>query len=500
MTEAEEFQTRLLQKIEEWKNTADFKAGSSNRQKLERSASLVAGTQPEVLVKLFGPNPTIPDEERMAMQMVRNMDERTLKALQIFTLPGKDRKLVGHHELPANILGKHIRHMPVEYRMEIFRNLYDRGIKSGMDPEQIRLLPAMVHFAIAHGGDFQGRKTGALLPVIAGEKPDAFLKRFDSALDVTFRMAKEAAEAPLTQAWNAGMRGALQGLGIEPDIPLGAPETPMEFRALATRALTPIAEKVETAVLQNIDDPAKIQATVAELTKTEGAIKPQLVEQLQQQAPSARQAVFNFGGSTATLDFVETTVPNQPIFPNRLIRGAKALTKAIPSKYDDVLIAPAVAGFVGTGALLGGASPAEAGQVFTETTSDILLSDVKDVQQAITTKTDNKLEQDSLYAKGLAGATGLAATVAPPLGVASLIFTGAGVYTDIKIQEKKEREKDMEVYLRLLEERERGIPFSAPDGELSSPQQREIEAREEWKQREEERSADDPAKLSMGIL
>ena len=36
MTEAEEFQTRLLQKIEEWRNTADFKAGSSNRQKLDK--------------------------------------------------------------------------------------------------------------------------------------------------------------------------------------------------------------------------------------------------------------------------------------------------------------------------------------------------------------------------------------------------------------------------------------------------------------------------------
>lgn len=373
MASAEEFQTRLLQKIEEWRNTADFKAGSSNRQKLERSASLVAGTQPEVLVNLLGPSATIPDENRKAMLMVRNMDERTLKALQIFTLTGKDRKLVGHHELPANILGQHIRQMPVDYRMEIFKNLYDRGIKSGMDPEQIRLLPAMVHFTIAHGGDFQGKKTGALLPTIQGEKPDAFLKRFESALDVTFKMAKEASEAPLTKAWDAGMRGALQGVGIEPDIPLGAPETPMEFRALATKAFSPIAEKVETAVLQNIDDPAKIQATVAELTKTEGAIKPQLVEQLQQQAPSARQAVFNFGGSTATLDFVETTVPNQPIFPNRLIRTGKALAK-FPGPLDDVALGTGFGGVAAVAALATGGDPAQA---FGDVVSDVAVGDLQ---------------------------------------------------------------------------------------------------------------------------
>jgi len=330
MTEAEEFQNRLLQKIEEWRNTADFKKSSSAKQKLERSANLVAGTQPEILVELFGPSASIPDENRKAMQMVRTMDEKTLNALQIFTLTGQQTKLVGHHEVPANILGQHLRKMPVEARIEVFRNLYDRGIRSGMDPKQIRLLPAMVHYTIAHGGDFSGRKTGALLPVIEGESVDAFLKRFDGALDVTFEMAQKAADAPLTQAWNAAMRGATEGIGIGTDIPLGAPETPMEFRALATKAFKPIAPKVQTSVLENLDDPARIQETVAELTKTEGAIKPQLVEQLQQQAPAARQAIFDFKNGNANLKFqapeiqVPTPSIETPQFPNRLIGARKA--------------------------------------------------------------------------------------------------------------------------------------------------------------------------------
>ena len=332
MTEAEEFQNRLLQKIEEWRNTEDFKKSSSAKQKLERSANLVAGTQPEILVELFGPSASIPDENRKAMQMVRTMDEKTLNALQIFTLTGQQTKLVGHHEVPANILGQHLRKMPVEARIEVFRNLYDRGIRSGMDPKQIRLLPAMVHYTIAHNRDFSGKKTGALLPVIEGESVDAFLKRFDGALDVTFEMAQKAADAPLTQAWNAAMRGATEGIGIGTDIPLGAPETPMEFRALATKAFKPIAPKVQTSVLENLDDPARIQETVAELTKTEGAIKPQLVEQLQQQAPAARQAIFDFknGGVNLKFQAPELQVPTPSIetsqFPNRLIGARKAAT------------------------------------------------------------------------------------------------------------------------------------------------------------------------------
>jgi len=328
MTEAEEFQARLLQKIEEWANTEDFKKSKSAKQKLERSANLVSGTQPEILVELFGPSASIPDENRKAMQMVRTMDEKTLNALQIFTLTGQQTKLVGHHEVPANILGQHLRKMPVKERIEIFRNLYDRGIRSGMDPKQIRLLPAMVHYTIAHGGDFSGKKTGALLPVIEGEGVDAFLKRFDKALDVTFEMAQKAADAPLTQAWNAAMRGATEGIGIGTDIPLGAPETPMEFRALATKAFKPIAPKVQTTVLENVDNPAKIQELVAELTKTEGAIKPQLVEQLQQQAPAARQASFDFeknGG--ARLKF---QAPELQAFPNRLIGSARRAAGVLP--------------------------------------------------------------------------------------------------------------------------------------------------------------------------
>ena len=332
MTEAEEFQNRLLQKIEEWRNTEDFKKSTSAKQKLERSANLVAGTQPEILVELLGPSASIPDENRKAMQMIRTMDEKTLNALQIFTLTGQQTKLVGHHEVPANILGQHLRKMPVKARIEIFRNLYERGIRSGMDPKQIRLLPAMVHYTIAHGGDFSGRKTGALLPVIEGESVDAFLKRFDKALDVTFEMAEKAADAPLTQAWNAAMRGATEGIGIGTDIPLGAPETPMEFRALATKAFKPISTEVQTSVLQNLDDPAKIQATVAELTKTEGAINPKLVEQIQQQAPAARQAVLDFNNLNASLKFEAPEIPT-PIqgietsqFPNRLIGARKAAT------------------------------------------------------------------------------------------------------------------------------------------------------------------------------
>ena len=332
MTEAEEFQNRLLQKIEEWRNTEDFKKSTSAKQKLERSANLVAGTQPEILVELLGPSASIPDENRKAMQMIRTMDEKTLNALQIFTLTGQQTKLVGHHEVPANILGQHLRKMPVKARIEIFRNLYERGIRSGMDPKQIRLLPAMVHYTIAHGGDFSGRKTGALLPVIEGESVDAFLKRFDKALDVTFEMAKKAADAPLTQAWNAAMRGATEGIGIGTDIPLGAPETPMEFRALATKAFKPISTEVQTSVLQNLDDPEKIQATVAELTKTEGAINPKLVEQIQQQAPAARQAVLDFNNLNASLKFEAPEIPT-PIqgietsqFPNRLIGARKAAT------------------------------------------------------------------------------------------------------------------------------------------------------------------------------
>ena len=99
--EALKFQEALANKIKSWEQTQDFADGSSNRQKLNRSLNLLLGSDPEVVVDMLGGD-FVPDDPREAMNLIRGLDLKTLKSMEILALKGLGDKLVGHHEIAAN--------------------------------------------------------------------------------------------------------------------------------------------------------------------------------------------------------------------------------------------------------------------------------------------------------------------------------------------------------------------------------------------------------------
>jgi hypothetical protein len=272
MAKAEnEFHSKLINKIKSWKDTADFGLGKTDPQKLSRSLSLLSATDPEVLVHVLGIT-ELPNDPAAAMNLVRNMDISTLKSLEIFTDLGGD-KLVGHHELAAGTIGTHLRGMEPGDRYDVFKGLKDLGERHGMDPRGIRTILTSTHKSVAHGGDFSGKKTGALLDVIPGESGVDFLKRFTPTIQLQKGMSETAAALPQNQDWNAAMRGASEGLGT-PD--LSDPTIDPNFRKGATSVLKKSSPDVLKIVGENTDNPAQIQELVKNLTSQLSPTKRQL--------------------------------------------------------------------------------------------------------------------------------------------------------------------------------------------------------------------------------
>ena len=264
MKDKQEFHTRLLKKIQEAGNTPEFAASKTGASKLTRTLQLLGGTSPEVLVDVLGIT-DIPDDPWKAMNMVRNMDIATVRALEVFTTTGKGKQ-VGHHLTPGNILGKHLLGMPPQDRYDVFNGLLDMGRKHGMDPRQIIPLLDSVHGETAHGGDWSGKKTGALLEVIKGEKGVDFLKRFEGALDIQDTMNKAAMADPRQTPYQAAFEGAAKGLDV-PELDLGSTETPPSLRKLGTEILKPVSPDVRALVEANPDNPEAIRQGTEDIVR-----------------------------------------------------------------------------------------------------------------------------------------------------------------------------------------------------------------------------------------
>ena len=241
-----DFHTALVNKIKEWEGTEDFSAGSTNRQKLNRSLNLLLGTNPDVLVDFFDIN-TVPDDPREAMNLIRGADLKTLKDMEIFQIKGLGKKLVLHHEIAANTLGVHLANMSPSERLDVYKGMIDLGQKHGMDPRQLILIPDSIHKSIAHEGDFTGKKTGALLPPIIGESGSDFLKRFKSSIDVQLNAARKAVNMPVTQDWYQVINKVEESLNIPKGTLVGY-ETPLELKASASKFLQPSAEGMRQVV------------------------------------------------------------------------------------------------------------------------------------------------------------------------------------------------------------------------------------------------------------
>ena len=261
MNEAEKFHNDLISKIQSWESTEDYASSKNNRQKLVRSLDLLSGTNPNVLRDLLGFT-EIPDDPKAAMYLIRNLDTKTLRQLEIFAIAGKDKKAVGHHIIAGNTL-RDLQHLPPMERYDFYKRLFDYGAKHGMDPANIGTIMASIHKEIAHGGDFRGEKTGVALKLKPGETGKEFFTRFKESILKQSQMFDAAMAHPSTVKLQSAMSGASEGLNV-PELDLASLDTPLESKAIATRALQPIAEQV----LESVRDPNTTASDTFNLSRT----------------------------------------------------------------------------------------------------------------------------------------------------------------------------------------------------------------------------------------
>jgi hypothetical protein len=288
MRDGLKFSKALRKKIEEYASTEHFSNSKTGKQKLTRALDLVNGTNPEILRQL-GIN-DIPKDPFKAMMMIRNLDEKTVKSLEIFKMTGKG-KLTGHHGTPAAAIGRALALMKDDDREYVFKSLEDMYVKHGMDPAGILAVDGgEVHMG-AHGGDWTGQRTGAsLLPVI-GERGKDFMKRFRQSYNIQMDFNEKAFDMPLTKDWDAAMQGGAEALGMK-DTDLNSSTTPPEIRQGATKILKPTSEEVRTIVQSNPGNAAQIQAATRALVSNsvQGLNKPNrsLLQTLQANAANNR--------------------------------------------------------------------------------------------------------------------------------------------------------------------------------------------------------------------
>ena len=247
--EAIQFQEALAKKIKSWEATEDFANSTTARQKLNRSLNLLLGSDPETIIDMLGGD-FVPNDPRDAMNVIRGLDLKTLKSMEILELKGLGNKLVGHHGIAASTL-QALRGMPPKERLKVYKGLADMGQRFGMDPKQIFLIADKIHKSIAHEGDFTGVKTGVTLPYIAGETGDEFLRRFEEPMQRQLSALERAVAAGETQDYYQAINVIEDNLQI-PRGTLVSPDTPLAVKDAATKLLRPTADQVREVV--NVGD------------------------------------------------------------------------------------------------------------------------------------------------------------------------------------------------------------------------------------------------------
>ena len=285
----------LIEKIKAWKNEPDFKPKGHN-QKLNRSLNLLAGTDPEVLVHLLGVK-EVPANPRDAMNVIRGLDLKTLKKLEIFT--GGDMKLgdkiVGHHVTAANTIGEALAGMSPEQRMQVYAGIRARGEKIGMDPRQIIQIWDETHRSVAHGGDMKGKKTGAWLGYIAGEDAEGFLERFDKSAALQKRMADAALNMPVNQNLKGGIQGASAALGVQD---LSDPNTNIDYKGKGTTILSNFTDPVRK-ILSEVKTPEEAFQRVGNLVSEGVENLPTRTQNVLRAMQTARPNVGSIAGGVA---------------------------------------------------------------------------------------------------------------------------------------------------------------------------------------------------------
>ena len=332
--EALNFQEALSNKIKAWEKTEDFAKGSTNRQKLNRSLNLLLGSDPEVIIDMLPEGDYVPNNPREAMNLIRNLDIKTLNQMEILPLKGLGNKLVGHHSIAASTM-QALRGMKPTERLKVYKGLTEMGQRFGMDPKQIFLIADKVHKSIAHGGDFGGVKTGVTLPYIVGETGDEFLRRFEEPVKKQLAMLERAVNANDTQKYYQAINTVENNLGL-PKGTLIDPNTSLELKSAATTLLEPAANQVRDVVNAGDDISGGVQK-ILDNTK----FKP--------------KAVKNF----------------------KNIAVKSGVVKFIPGPIDDIIIGAGASAAVAGATLLTGGTPAQAADNAKNTALDFATGDLE---------------------------------------------------------------------------------------------------------------------------
>ena len=173
----------------------------------------------------------------------------------------------------------------------VFKSLEDMYVKHGMDPAGILAVDGKeVHMA-AHGKDWTGKRTGASLIPVPGEKGSAFMKRFSKAYNIQMDFNEQAFDMGLTKDWDAAFEGSADAMGME-NTDLNSSTTDSEIRTGATKILKPTADEVKQIVQSNSGNPAQIRAQTRQIVSQglPSLNKPNraLLSRLQGQAPNNR--------------------------------------------------------------------------------------------------------------------------------------------------------------------------------------------------------------------
>lgn len=294
------WQTALSNKIKEWEKTEDFAAGRTNKQKLNRTLNLLLGSDPDVVIDMLGGD-FVPDDPRQAMNLIRSLDLKTLKAMEILPLTGKGNKLVGHHGIAAVTL-QNLRNMPPAERLKVYKGLSSMGQRYGMDPQQIFLIADKIHESLAHGGDFKGKKTGVNLPYIVGETGDEFLRRFEGPIERQLSDLKKAVDSGETQSYYRAINALEDNLQL-PRNTLTNPDTPINLKGAATKLFEPIANPVRDIVNRGGDIEGGVGQVIQSTSLNPKALS--LFEEMRRltRTPIVKNTVKGLGGFGALASF-----------------------------------------------------------------------------------------------------------------------------------------------------------------------------------------------------
>ena len=255
--EALVLQQRLLDKLEEWRNSAEFGVSKYDNQKYKRAKGMLQATHPKVLTEILGIT-SVPNAGKDAMNLIRGMDLKTLSNLEIFR--GMDDKVVGHHMSAFGAISGALDGQSPERRLELLNRAIDEGFITGMDPSGIGPIRTSIHKPIAHQGDFSGKKPGYKVPDFSNtDDLEDVWTSLKASLEQQQGSFYDARGHQSTQDLIAASRG-VYGEDLITDLDL-----PMETRALATKAGDPIAKPVDSIITEFSGNPAEIEARSAAL-------------------------------------------------------------------------------------------------------------------------------------------------------------------------------------------------------------------------------------------